>query len=237
MQYQNIVPGIFLSRPNRFIARVLIDGTETVCHVKNTGRLGELLFPGASVLLEHHPNAAAQGRKTAYSLIGVYKENAGAFQERLLVNLDSQAPNDAAADWLSSGGLSPSVTELRREVRFRNSRFDLAFFQDGHPAFMEVKGVTLETDGVASFPDAPTERGVRHIKELIEAAAEGYEAYLLFVIQMKGIRLFTPNRLRHPAFADALLEASARGVRILARDCAVTETSMKIDGDVPVSIS
>lgn len=236
MQYQNIVPGIFLSRPNRFIARVLIDGTETVCHVKNTGRLGELLLPGSSILLEYHRDAAAQGRKTAYSLIAVYKEAAGFFQERLLVNLDSQAPNEAAKEWLSAGGFSPDVTEVRREVRFHDSRFDLAFLRDGHPAFMEVKGVTLEADGIASFPDAPTERGLRHIEELIRAAKEGYEAYMLFVIQMKGIRLFTPNRLRHPAFADALLEARASGVHILARDCHVTETSMNIDGDIPVSL-
>ena len=236
MDYKNIVTGTFIKRPNRFIAHVLIDGKETVCHVKNTGRLREFLVPGAALLLEYHPDAAAQGRKTTYSVIGVYKENAGLHHERLLINMDSQAPNQAAAEWLAGGGLSSSITGIKREVTYRDSRFDLAFEEDGHPSFMEVKGVTLEHDGKAMFPDAPTERGVKHIMELREAALEGYNAYILFVIQMKGIVSFTPNRNTHPEFADALRLASESGVRILARDCIVTKHTMKIDMPVKVEI-
>ena len=234
MQYNNIVTGTFIKRPNRFIAHVLIDGRETVCHVKNTGRLREFLLPGASLLLEFHPDAALQGRKTAYSVIGVYKYNAGFEHKRLLINMDSQAPNQAAAEWLAGGGLASAVTNIKREIIYHDSRFDLAFSEDGHPAFMEVKGVTLEQDGAAMFPDAPTERGVKHIMELREAALEGYRAYILFVIQMKGILSFSPNRNTHPEFADALKLASESGVRILARDCIVTEHTMKID--MPVNV-
>ncbi len=234
MQYNNIVTGTFIKRPNRFIAHVLIDGRETVCHVKNTGRLREFLLPGASLLLEFHPDAALQGRKTAYSVIGVYKDNAGFEHKRLLINMDSQAPNQAAAEWLAGGGLAFAVTNIKREITYHDSRFDLAFSEDGHPAFMEVKGVTLEQDGAAMFPDAPTERGVKHIMELREAALEGYRAYILFVIQMKGILSFSPNRNTHPEFADALKLASESGVRILARDCIVTEHTMKID--MPVNV-
>lgn len=266
MKYEHIVTGTFLKRPNRFLAHVLIDGKETVCHVKNTGRLKEFLIPGAVLLLEHHPNAEEQGRKTSYSVIGVYKENAGYRKERLLINMDSQAPNQAAYEWVAGGGFAqmtgtapayagganpaqtdgtdstgadgctapPAVTDVRREVRFGDSRFDLAFRINGTQAFMEVKGVTLEHGGLASFPDAPTERGVKHILELCDAAREGYEAYLLFVIQMKGITGFTPNRATHPEFADALTLARDAGVRILACDCIVTEKTMKIDASIPV---
>ncbi|MGN0988121.1 MAG: DNA/RNA nuclease SfsA, partial [Otoolea sp.] len=141
MYYEHIVTGTFLKRPNRFLAHVLIDGKETVCHIKNTGRLRELLTPGASLLLEYHPNAEAQGRKTAYSVIGVYKEPAGEKRERLLINMDSQAPNQAAYEWIKNGGLSPLAANVRREVTYHDSRFDLAFTLEDKPAFMEVKGV------------------------------------------------------------------------------------------------
>ena len=234
MQYEHIVTGTFLKRPNRFLAHVLIDGKETVCHVKNTGRLKEFLIPGAELLLEYHPDAQRLGRKTSYSVIGVYKENAGYNQERLLINMDSQAPNQAAWEWVSGGGLSPLAAQVRREVTYHDSRFDLAFTLDGVPAFMEVKGVTLEQNGLASFPDAPTERGVKHILELCDAAGEGYPSYLLFVIQMKGVHSFTPNRSTHPEFADALIRARKAGVQILAYDCLVTERTMTIDRPVTV---
>lgn len=234
MQYEHIVTGTFLKRPNRFLAHVLIDGKETVCHVKNTGRLKEFLIPGAELLLEYHPDAQRLGRKTSYSVIGVYKENAGCNHERLLINMDSQAPNQAAWEWVSGGGLSPLAAQVRREVTYHDSRFDLAFTLDGVPAFMEVKGVTLEQNGLASFPDAPTERGVKHILELCDAAGEGYPSYLLFVIQMKGVHSFTPNRSTHPEFADALIRARKAGVQILAYDCLVTERTMTIDRPVTV---
>lgn len=242
MKYQHIVTGTFLKRPNRFLAHVLIDGAETVCHVKNTGRLKEFLLPGAELLLEYHPDAQTQGRKTSYSVIGVYKESAGIHSERLLINMDSQAPNQAAFEWLANGAPNASfsgasITDLRREVRFGDSRFDLSFRLNGTQALMEVKGVTLEHNGCASFPDAPTERGVKHILELCEAAKAGYETFLLFVIQMKGITSFSPNRATHPEFADALKKAQADGVHLLAYDCLVTEDSMQLDRPVKIVLS
>jgi len=237
MRYEQIVTGIFLKRPNRFLAHVLIDGRETVCHVKNTGRLREFLIPGAKLLVQYHPNAASVGRKTSYSVIGVYKEEAGFARERLLINMDSQAPNQAAEEWLKRGGLSPLVTDIKREVTYGDSRFDLAFRLDTVPAFMEVKGVTLEHGGIAAFPDAPTERGIKHIRELAQAAADGYAAYLLFVIQMKGVHTFVPNRKTHPEFAEALCQAQRDGVHILAYDCLVTEHTMEIDQPVKVKLS
>ena len=159
MKYREIVHGMFLSRPNRFLAKVKIGGAVHTVHVKNTGRCKEILMPGAEVILEFHPDAKETGRKTEYSLIAVYKGS-------MLINMDSQAPNQVAAEWLTSGGFTKEtgipVEQVRREVRYGNSRFDLAFVGDGKPCFMEVKGVTLEEDGVASFPDAPTERGIKH---------------------------------------------------------------------------
>lgn len=237
MNYVYTVEGTFLRRPNRFLAHVLTaSGEEVVCHVKNTGRLKELLVPGASVVLEFHPDALSLGRKTSYSLIAIYKEHAGYGDERLLVNIDSQAPNQAAFDWVASGALSTCMKDVKREVVYGNSRFDLAFQEEDRHSFMEVKGVTLEFDGLAMFPDAPTERGVKHIMELKSAAEAGYGAYLLFVIQMKGISAFTPNRATHAEFADALRLAKDAGVQILARDCQVTENSMRIDQAVEVRI-
>ena len=224
MTYENIEPGIFLARPNRFTARVLIRGRETVCHVKNTGRCRELLLPGASILVQFHPDAKAAGRKTEYSLIAVWKSG-------VLINMDSQAPNQAAWEWLRT---SPQLADLRREVTFGNSRFDLAFTRGGNPGFMEVKGVTLEENGTARFPDAPTLRGVRHIRELTRMAGEGMDAAVLFVIQMKGVRCFMPNDRTHPAFGEALRTAAAAGVEVLAWDCRVSPEEVWIDAPVPV---
>ena len=252
MKYEHMQKGIFLSRPNRFIANVLINnknGQEetVVCHVKNTGRCRELLIPGVSVLVQFHPEAALLGRKTQYSLIGVWKEREDG---PLLINMDSQAPNQAAYEWLLSGNVSlpygkegiemtepdHGIQNLKREVTYGQSRFDLAFqsVNSEFSAFMEVKGVTLEEDGLAMFPDAPTLGGVKHVEELIKAREAGYEAYILFVIQMKGMTGFTPNRKTHPEFAKALQEAKQGGVHILAYDCIVTDTSMILDKPVPV---
>lgn len=234
MFYPNTAVGIFLSRPNRFLAHVLLDGCEIVCHVKNTGRLRELLTPGVSVAVQFHPDAEKAGRKTAYSLIGVLKETPA---EKLWVNIDSQAPNQAAWEWLLAGeGLPfcPRPVSLRREVRYHDSRFDLSFSDGTVPWFMEVKGVTLDVNGTAMFPDAPTERGVKHLEELIRAKNDGYEAAVLFVIQMKGISSFAPNEKTHREFAAALALAQNSGVHIWAYDCMVTADSMAIDRQIPV---
>lgn len=234
MFYPNTAAGIFLSRPNRFLAHVLLDGSEIVCHVKNTGRLRELLLPGISVAVQFHPDAEKAGRKTSYSLIGVLKETPSG---KLWVNIDSQAPNQAAWEWLSAGeGLPfcPCPVALRREVRYHDSRFDLSFSAGTTPWFMEVKGVTLDVNGTAMFPDAPTERGVKHLEELIRAKNDGYEAAALFVIQMKGISSFAPNEKTHPEFAAALALARNNGVHIWAYDCMVTADSMTIDRQIPV---
>lgn len=232
MKYNHMLPAVFIERPNRFIAYASLNGETVKCHVKNTGRCRELLYPGASIILQHHPDALSLGRKTEYSLIDVYKPMPHGTE---LVNMDSQAPNQAACEWLQQGGLpGRQITAVTREVRFGASRIDLAFEENGVPAFMEVKGVTLEEDGVARFPDAPTERGIKHLKELEHAAAEGYRAYAMFVIAMKGVRSFEPNRAAHPEFADALQHAAACGVTVLAYDCAVTPDSLSIDCPIPV---
>ncbi len=228
MKYEHIKTATFLSRPNRFIAYADYNNKQVACHVRNTGRCRELLIPGATVYLQHHPDAALNGRKTEYSLIGVKKKMAHGEE---IINMDSQAPNTAAYEWLCARGL-----KVRREVTYGNSRFDLAFEENEVPSFMEVKGVTLEQDGTARFPDAPTERGIKHLQELEKAASEGYHAYALFVIAMKGIRTFEPNRAAHPEFADALTHAAAHGVRILAYDCIVTENSLTIDQEIPVNL-
>ncbi len=226
MRYAHIEKGIFKERPNRFVAKVEIHGKEHTVHVKNTGRCRELLIPGATVLMEYHPDAKLQGRKTEYSLVGVYKG-------KLLINMDSQAPNAAAKEWLETGGFWRAEGEkpenIRREVTYGQSRFDLAFTLKGRPAFMEVKGVTLEQDGVALFPDAPTERGVKHLEELIRAVEDGFLAYALFVIQMKGVRQFRPNEEMHRAFGEALRKARDCGVKVLAFDCDVKENGFSLD--------
>lgn len=230
MKYEHMMPATFLERSNRFIAYADLGGVRVKCHVKNTGRCRELLLPGADLILQHHPGALEAGRKTEYSLIQVYKEMA---HGRELVNMDSQAPNQVAMEWLLGGGL-PGVCDVRREVTYGQSRIDLAFLQDGVPAYMEVKGVTLEQDGVARFPDAPTERGIKHLRELERAVGEGYRAYALFVIAMKGVHRFEPNMVTHPAFGEALAHAAACGVKVLAWDCLVGVDSLMMDRQIPV---
>lgn len=217
MRYSNMVPGIFLKRPNRFIAHVEIDGKVEVCHVKNTGRCRELLPHGAKVWCQRSDNP---NRKTQYDLITVQKG------ERM-INMDSQAPNAAAKEWLLAGGLG-RITDLRAETVYGDSRFDFSFTRDGKRCFLEVKGVTLEDDGICAFPDAPTERGAKHLKGLTQAASEGYGAYALFVIQMADVKYLHPNDVTDPAFGAALREAAQNGVTVLAMDCSVTESSMDI---------
>ena len=217
MQYNNMVPGIFLSRPNRFIAHVEIDGQVEICHVKNTGRCRELLVPGAQVWCQRSANP---NRKTKYDLITVKKGDR-------LINMDSQAPNIAAGQWLASGGLG-EISELKAEYTHGDSRFDFSFLLDGKRCFLEVKGVTLEHDGVCAFPDAPTERGVKHLKGLTKAAKEGYGAFVLFVIQMADVKYLRPHDETDPAFGAALREAAENGVTVLALDCGVTEDVMQL---------
>ena len=229
MRYNRIVEGIFLERPNRFIAKVEINGVVETVHVKNTGRCRELLKPGVTVYLEESDNP---DRKTKYDLVTVEKVRPEL--PTLLVNMDSQAPNQAAEEWLRKGLLFSKGAEIRREVTYKASRFDF-FIQDGERRiFLEVKGVTLENQGQVSFPDAPTERGVKHIRELISCMEEGYEAYLLFVIQMKGVNAFSPNDENDPAFGIALREAEQAGVKLLAMDCIIARDSMELDQPIPI---
>ena len=225
MQYSKMVPGTFLRRPNRFIAHIAIDGKEEICHVKNTGRCRELLPAGAQVWCL---DAASPTRKTRYDLICVTKG-------KRLINMDSQAPNQAAGEWLARGGLG-QLENLRAETKHGASRFDFSFTLDGKPCFLEVKGVTLETDGVCAFPDAPTERGAKHLRELTELAKEGYGAYVLFVIQMADVTYLHPNDDTDPAFGKALREAANAGVQILAMDCVVTPDSMALRQPVEVKL-
>ena len=227
MRYKRMERGIFQERLNRFVAHVRLDGPaegSTVCHVKNTGRCRELFVPGAEVWVQRAENPA---RKTLYDLICVRKGEQ-------LINVDSQAPNRVAEEWLPRSGLFPENVQIRREVRFAHSRFDLYAEAGERRAFLEVKGVTLEEEGIARFPDAPTERGVRHVEELIQCRKSGCEAYLLFVVQMKGIRAVAPNDRTHPAFGEALRRASAEGVRLLAVDCYVTPVELLADQTLPV---
>lgn len=227
MQYQSVRQGRFLSRPNRFIAKVLLDGVEEVVHVKNTGRCRELLVPGATVYLALGDNP---NRKTRYDLIAVEKGP-------LMVNMDSQATNRVFGEWAGAGQFRPGLTLLRPETVWGNSRFDF-YWEDaaGRKGFVEVKGVTLEDQGHARFPDAPTLRGVKHLEELALCRAEGYEATVCFVLQMGGMKDFAPNDVTHPAFGDALRRAATAGVEVLAMECAVTPDSLTIAAPVPVKL-
>lgn len=225
MRYGKMVQGEFVARPNRFIAHVQIDGKTEVCHVKNTGRCRELLPPGAQVWCEVAQNPA---RKTKFDLITVQKGSR-------LINMDSQAPNVAAKEWLLAGGLG-SVEQLRAETVHGDSRFDFSFLLEGQRCFLEVKGVTLETDGVCAFPDAPTDRGVKHLRGLARAVEEGFGAYVLFVIQMEHVEYLHPNDATDPAFGAALREAAAAGVQVLAVDCRVTEDTMTVGKPVDVRL-
>lgn len=227
MKYNKIIPARFIERPNRFVAYVDLMGKRVKVHVKNTGRCRELLQNNAQVYLEKSDNGA---RSTAYDLVAVDKGGR-------LVNMDSNAPNQVVGEWLTGGGLYQDVSLVRPETSFGHSRFD--FYTEsasGRKAFIEVKGVTLENNDVAAFPDAPSERAVKHVEELIEARRQGYEAYLLFVVQMKNIRHVEPNWDMQPAFGEALQKARRAGVRILAYDCIVEKDSLRIDAPVPVYI-
>ena len=227
MKYSNIIEGRFVERPNRFIAYVEIDGQVEICHVKNTGRCRELLVPGCRVFLQISDNL---NRKTKYDLIGVMKGN-------LMINMDSQIPNKVVEEWLKKTQVLFQNPVIRSEKKFGNSRFDI-YVEDGErKAFIEVKGVTLEANGIASFPDAPTERGIKHLKELQSCLKQGYEAYVFFVIQMKGITKMQPNWERHHAFGEALTEAHAAGVNILAYDCIVTENTIELDQPIQVDLN
>ena len=223
IKYKKIIDGIFLERLNRFIAKVKVNGIIETVHVKNTGRCKELLVPNVKVYLyvSDNPN-----RKTKYDLIAVEKETDRGI---ILVNMDSQVPNDVVAEWLLKSKLFSLNAVIKREVKFGNSRFDF-YVEDGErKAFVEVKGVTLENDGVVSFPDAPTERGVKHINELVACLEQGFEAYIIFVVQMKGVVNFEPNAEHHKEFADTLNSAREKGVKVLVYDCLVTPDSIEID--------
>ena len=228
MRYTQIAQGTFLARPNRFIALVELEGGQEVCHVKNTGRCRELLVPGAAVYLEKSKNPA---RKTAYDLIAVKKG------ERL-INMDAQAPNRVFGEWAAQGKFLPDLRSIRPEFTYGDSRFDFRLeTEEGRVHLVEVKGVTLEEDGFARFPDAPTERGVKHIRELQKAAETGLDACLFFVVQMEGIRSVAPNDDTHPAFGEALREAAAHGVQVLARGCRVEPDLLELAEEIPVDLS
>lgn len=226
MKYVNIKQGKFLSRPNRFIAHIEIDGQVEASHVKNTGRLRELLVPGADVFVQQAGNP---NRKTKYDLIGVYKGDR-------LVNIDSQVPNLVFREWVESSGYFNEVSLIRPEYQYRQSRFDFYLEAEHRKMLVEVKGVTLEKENTAMFPDAPTARGVKHINELVESIADGYEPYIIFIIQMKKVDSFTPNAETHPEFAAALKAAAKKGVKILALDCVVTPDSIRAGDFVPVHL-
>ena len=226
--YDRVCRAEFLTRPNRFLAHCrLTDDTEVVCHVKNTGRCRELLIPGAEVYLAEN---ADPRRKTHYDLVTVRKGD-------VLVNLDSQAPNRVFQHWAAQGGFLQELTELRPETRYGDSRFDFAFAVGEKRGFIEVKGVTLEENGVAYFPDAPTERGVKHVEELCRAAAEGYMAYLCFVVAMPRIHELRFNDRTHPAFGEAVRRAAAQGVKVLALGCKVEPDGFEIVTHIPVRLS
>ncbi len=244
MKYSTVVPAKFISRPNRFIAHVEVNGVDTVVHVKNTGRCKELLVPGCTVYLEKPDNPA---RKTPYDLIAVEKVVPDATrkskQKTILINMDSQAPNKVAAEWIRSHQeLFPKITFLKPEYTYGNSRFDFYVEFSGRKMFIEVKGCTLEFDGHAKFPDAPTERGVKHLTELADILRENrcaedgtpYECGILFLIQMKGCHKFSPNVDTHPQFGVALKAAQDAGVKIFVYDCKVKPDTLV--SDIPVAL-
>ena len=224
MEYNNIVKGRFIDRPNRFIANCEINGKTEVCHVKNTGRCKELLVQGTTVYLQKSDNP---NRKTQYDLIAVQKG------ERL-INMDSQIVNSVALEYVPR--LFDKIKFIKPEYTYGNSRFDIYIETETDKIFVEVKGVTLESGGVTAFPDAPTERGVKHLKELQKAVKEGYKAFALFIIQMNDVKYFEPNRKTHPEFADELKKAAENGVNLLAFDCKVTPHSIEIDKRVPIKL-
>lgn len=226
MKYNNTKEAIFVSRPNRFIAEVEIDGEIKICHVKNTGRCRELLINGVRVVVEKSDSAT---RKTEYDLIAVYKGD-------MLINIDSQAPNKVFGEWVVNSGYFKNISFIRPEYTYKNSRFDFYIEADGRKIFVEVKGVTLEENGVVMFPDAPTERGVKHIKELIDARDNGYDTYIFFIVQMKKCKYFIPNEKTHPEFAKALRNAVGHGVKVCAVNCDVKEDELIIDRFIDVIV-
>lgn len=226
MRYDNIHKGTFLSRPNRFIANVEIDGKAEVCHVKNTGRCKELLVEGCTVWLEHSDSGS---RKTAFDLVAVEKGDR-------LINMDSQAPNKAVGEWLREKMPFGEGFSVYPEKQYGNSRFDFYLESQDRKIFMEVKGCTLEKDSVVLFPDAPTLRGVKHIEELSHCLDEGYEAYIMILVQMSDVTYFTPNYDTHPEFGEALEKASKKGVKILCYDCNVTPDTMTVGKPVSVKL-
>lgn len=226
MTYNNIREAVFVIRKNRFTAEIQIDGKTQVCHVKNTGRLRELLVPGAICFVEESDNPE---RKTKYSLIAVKHGDE-------IINIDSQAPNKVFFEWAKNGCFLSGITQICPEKTFGNSRFDFYIETKNDKVFVEVKGVTLKKDGVALFPDAPTKRGVKHLYELCNCTEKGYKAYVVFVAQMKGVHTFSPNRDTHKEFADALLLCSKKGVNIVCADCNVTESTLNIDKTIDIKL-
>ncbi|KNY28489.1 DNA/RNA nuclease SfsA [Pseudobacteroides cellulosolvens] len=226
MKYTKVIKGIFLERPNRFIAKVIINGNEETVHVKNTGRCREILRPGTEVILEETDN---KNRKTKYSLIGAYKGN-------VLINIDSQIPNMVISEAIRNKEIYEfqNITFLKREVTFKNSRFDIYCEGNSRKMFIEVKGVTLEKDKTAMFPDAPTQRGLKHVKELMEAVKMGFEGFVIFLIQMKGVTCFTPNYEMDIKFSEGLKKASKNGVKILAFDSIVEEDGIILGESINV---
>ncbi len=224
MKYDRIIEARFMSRPNRFCAVAEIDGKQEVCHVKNTGRCRELLVQGAKIFLQKSTNSL---RKTKYDVIAVMKGDR-------CINMDSVAPNKAVGEWLEKGGLIKNPTLIKSESTYKNSRFDFYVESEGKKSYIEVKGVTLEHDGVVSFPDAPTTRGVKHLHELMDCKKQGYDAYVVFVVQMKDVKYFTPNVKTHPEFALALKECNDAGVEIVCVDCEVSPDFMEIRDKVKV---
>ena len=237
MKYGDMIKANFISKPNRFVAKVSVGGSEETAHVKNTGRCRELLVPGCSVYLEDFKDRMGK-RKYRFSLITVEKENEDG---NFLVNMDSQAPNKAAKEALEQGIIKiPGTSDLclvKPETVFGNSRFDF-YIEDseGQKGYIEVKGCTLENDGVASFPDAPTERGVKHIEEMIRAKKEGYSASILFIVQMEGMKYIRPNDETHPAFGDALRKAASAGVNVIAYECNIRPDEMTVTKKIPVRL-
>lgn len=223
VRYGNTVRGTFVSRPNRFIAKVLVEGKEETVHVKNTGRCREILVPGTQVVLEDSCNPS---RKTRYDLIAAYKGGN-------LINIDSQSPNKAFGEFITESGIFGGTPAVHPEYSHGDSRFDFYIESEGRRIFVEVKGVTREFDGVCMFPDAPTERGLKHLRGLERCVEEGYEAYLALVVQMKGMHVFVPDYETHPEFGREMKRAEEMGVGILVYDCVVTEDSMYVDSPVP----
>lgn len=230
MEYKNIVPAVFKNRPNRFIAECVIDNEEVIVHVKNTGRCKELLIKNANVFLEYFPDTL---RKTKFDLISVYKG------ERL-INMDSQVPNKVVYEAVNGGknilSLDNPITYIKMEQKYKQSRFDIYAESNNNKIFIEVKGVTLEENNIAMFPDAPTERGIKHIHELVDAYENGYMAYIIFVIQMENVKYFTPNYKTHKEFGEALKYASSKGVKILAYDCLISKDSIILNNQVDIKL-